>query len=85
MKYSSLIQSFFDRVILKNPRAVIICMLAAVIFLGYGIKYFRLDASEETLLLENDPDFKYARQISSRYGGSDFLVLIFTPILRQGA
>ena len=34
MKYSSLIQFFFDRVILKNPRAVIICMLAAVIFLG---------------------------------------------------
>jgi len=65
-------------VILKNPRAVIVCMLANV-FLGIGIKYFRLDASEETLLLENDPDFNYARQISSRYGGKDFLALIFTP------
>jgi predicted RND superfamily exporter protein len=79
MKYRSLTQSFFDGVILKNPRAVIICMLAAVVFLGLGIKYFRLDASEETLLLENDTDLKYARQISSRYGGNDFLVLTFKP------
>jgi len=79
MKYRSLTQSFFDRVILKNPRAVIVCMLVAVVFLGLGIKYFRLDASEETLLLENDPDLNYARQINSRYGDNDFLVLTFKP------
>ena len=79
MKYRSLIQSFFDGVILKNPRAVIVCMLAAVVFLGIGIKYFRLDASEETLVMENDQDLKYARQIHSRYGGSDLLVLTFKP------
>jgi len=79
MKYRSLTQPFFDRVILKNPRAVIVCMLAAVVFLGFGIKYFRLDASEETLVLENDQDLKYARQIHSRYGGNDFLVLTFKP------
>ena len=79
MKYRSLTQSFFDGVILKNPRAVIVCMLAVVVFLGLGIKYFRLDATEETLLLENDTDLKYARQISSLYGGNDFLVLTFKP------
>ena len=54
-------------------------MLAAVVFLGFGIRYFRLDASEETLVLENDQDLKYARQIHSRYGGSDLLVLTFKP------
>jgi len=79
MKYRSLTQSFFDRVILKSPRAVLVCILAAVVFLGFGIKYFRLDASEETLVLENDQDLNYARQINSRYGGSDFLVLVFKP------
>jgi len=79
MRYRSLTQSFFNRVILKNPRIVLVCMLAAVVFLGFGIKYFRLDASEETLLLENDQDLEYARQIHSRYGGNDSLILAFKP------
>ena len=79
MKYSSLTQSFFDRVILKNPKTALVCILAAVIFIGFGAKYFRLDASAETLLLENDPDLKYARLVNSRYGSSDSLVLTFKP------
>lgn len=79
MKYRSLTQSFFDRVVLEHPKTVIVCMLAAVVFLGLGIKYFRLDASAETLVLENDQDLKYARLIDSRYGCSDFLVLTFKP------
>ena len=70
MKYRSLTQYFFDRVVLEHPKIIIVCMLAVVVFLGFGAKYFRLDASEETLVLENDQDLKYARQIDSRYGGN---------------
>jgi predicted RND superfamily exporter protein len=54
-------------------------MLAAVVFLGVGAKDFRLDASSETLVLENDQDLRYWHMISSRYGQHDFLVLTFTP------
>jgi len=79
MKYRSLIQFFFDRVVLKNPKIVIVCMLAAVVFFGFGIKYFRLDASSETLVLEKDKDLRYSRLISSRYGEHSSLVLTFTP------
>jgi predicted RND superfamily exporter protein len=79
MKYRSLTQSFFDRVVLEHPKIVIVCMLAAVIFLGFGTKYFRLDASEETLFLENDKDLNYSRLISSRYGEHDSLMLTVTP------
>ena len=38
-----------------------------------------MDASTETLILENDQDLKYARVVDSRYGSSDFLVLTFKP------
>jgi uncharacterized protein len=78
-QYRSLAQSFFDRVVLEHPKIVIVCTLAVVVFLGFGAKYFRLDASAETLVLENDQDLKYARLINSRYGGSDFLALMFKP------
>jgi len=78
-KYRSLAQSFFDRVVLEYPKIVIVCILAALVFFGFEAKRFRLDASAETLVLENDQDLKYARLIDSRYGDSDYLVLAFKP------
>ncbi|MHC4635407.1 MAG: MMPL family transporter, partial [Planctomycetota bacterium] len=70
---------FFDRVVLRYPRIVLAFILAAVVLLGLGAKHFRLDASAETLVLENDKDLRYWRTISSRYEQHDFLVLTFTP------
>ncbi|UCC99451.1 MAG: MMPL family transporter [Phycisphaerales bacterium] len=70
---------FFDRVVLQHPRMTILCVMAAVAFLGFQARGFRLDASAETLLLEHDEDLQYTRLISSRYGQGDFLVLTYTP------
>jgi predicted RND superfamily exporter protein len=70
---------FFDRVVLGHPKAVILCVLIVVGFLGFGARRFRLDASAETLVLENDEDLRYAREINSRYGQQDFLILTYTP------
>ncbi len=70
---------FFDRVVLGYPKTVILCVLIVVGFLGFGAGRFRLDASADTLVLENDEDLRYSRQISSRYGQQDFLILTYTP------
>jgi predicted RND superfamily exporter protein len=78
-KDRSLMQSFFDRVVLEHPKIVIACLVAVIVFFGWGVRRFRLDASTETLMLENDQDLKYARLVESRYGSSDFLILTFTP------
>ena len=67
-KRQSVTHLFFDRLVLQYPRAVIICVVAAVTFLAFGARDFRLDASAETLVLENDEDLRYSRLISSRYG-----------------
>jgi len=72
-------QPFFDRVVLRYPMTVILCVLAAVAFLAFGARHFRLDASAETLVLENDQDLRYSRLISARYGQHDLLVLTYTP------
>jgi predicted RND superfamily exporter protein len=45
----------------------------------FQARHFRLDASAETLVLENDEDLHYSRLIRSRYGEQDFLVLTYTP------
>ncbi|MHC4187000.1 MAG: efflux RND transporter permease subunit [Planctomycetota bacterium] len=76
-KNQSLVQFFFNRVILRYPRTVILFVLGVVVFLGFGTRDFRLDASAETLVLENDESLRYSRVISSRYGQHDFLVLSY--------
>lgn len=78
-KRSPLALFFFDRIVLQHPRLILFCLLAVVIFLCFQARKFRLDASAETLVLENDEDLRYSRLISSRYGQNDFLVLTFTP------
>ena len=78
-KHGSLTRFFFDRLVLQHPFVVLLCMLAAIGFLAFGARGFRLDASAETLMLEHDEDLQYTRLINSRYGESDFLVLTYTP------
>ena len=77
--FYSLITRFFDKVVLERPVLVIFFILAMVSFLGYKAKDFKLDASAETLLLQNDEDLRYSRLISSRYGEQDYLFLAYAP------
>jgi len=79
IKFHSITTWFFDRIILEYPKLVIICFLVVTSFLGYKAKDFKLDASAETLMLENDKDLRYSRLINSRYGQNDFLFLTYTP------
>ena len=70
---------FYQNIILKNPKLIFIVLIFALISFGYYSKDFRLDASSETLLIENDPDLKYLQEISEKYGSKEFLILTYTP------
>ena len=69
----------YENFVLKNPKSVFIILLIAILSFGYFSKDFRLDASSETLLIEGDPDLKYLKEVTDRYGSKDFLVLTYTP------
>jgi predicted RND superfamily exporter protein len=71
--------AFYDKLILRHPGIIIFCILAAIAFLGYKARDFKLDASAETLLLETDKDLRYSRIIKSRYGGYDYLLMTYAP------
>ena len=70
---------FFGQVVLRRPVLIICVLLTVVTLLGLQTRHFRLDASSETLVLEDDDDLRFARQISARYGHSDSLVVMFQP------
>ena len=63
----------------SNPKKNLLLLFFLTIFLGTGISNFKLDASSDTLLLENDPDLKLFRENSEKYGSNDFLIVTFTP------
>ena len=65
--------------VLKKPKAIFILLIVALLGFGYFSKNFRLDASSDTLLIEGDPDLKYLREVTERYGAKEFLVLTYTP------
>ena len=79
LRLHSLPERFFDNVILNRPKLIVIFLLAGIAFLGYNAKNFKLDASAETLVLENDKDLRYSRLIDSRYGLQDYLLMAYTP------
>ena len=74
-----MITHLYQNTVLKYPKSVFVILLITLISFGYFSKDFRLDASSETLLIEGDPDLKYLKEITDRYGSKDFLVLTYTP------
>ena len=74
-----MISHLYQDTVLKNPKSVFILLIIALLSFGYFSKDFRLDASSDTLLIEGDPDLKYLREVTERYGSKDFLVLTYTP------
>ena len=65
--------------LLKYPLSII--SIFFLIFLGsiYQSKNFELDASSDTLLIENDPDLVYLRELNKRYKSEDFFIITFSP------
>ena len=74
-----MITQFYQNIILKNPKSILILLLIALFTFGYYSKDFKLDASSETLLIEGDPDLEYLKEITNRYGSKEFLILTYTP------
>ena len=54
---------FYDKFILEYPKLVILLILVVIAFLGYQAKNLIIDASAETLILEDDKDLQYTRLI----------------------
>jgi predicted RND superfamily exporter protein len=65
--------------VLDHPIVTILGLVILIALLGYKAQDFKIDASAETLLLENDKDLRFTRKVSNRYGVNDFLLISFTP------
>jgi len=69
----------YDILVLRNPKFVLVVLLSILVFFGYHTQNFTLDASADSLLLEDDADLNVFRSINERYPSSDLLVVTYTP------
>ena len=73
------LKSFYFRLCLEHSILTLVVVCALIAGLGMYIDQFRLDASADSLVLENDKDLEYYRSIRARYGSDDYLIVTYTP------
>ena len=76
---TSRIAQVYDALVLRHPKPVLAALLAILVFFGYHARDFKLDASADSLLLEDDADLDLYRKIRDRYPGSALLVVTYGP------
>ncbi len=75
----SLFANVYKKWVIEKPLASLILVLLVVGYFSYHIPNFKLDASAESLVLENDDSLQYYRTISKSYGSDDFLIITYAP------
>lgn len=64
----------------------LVIIFFAILLLGLSqyASNFRLDASSDSLVLENDKSLKYFRDVVAKYSGSELLILTYSPLSTEG-
>lgn len=73
------VAAYFFSVTLRHPVATLASLVLLVAALGVFAERVELDASADSLVLENDADLAYYRAIRARYGSDDLLVMTYRP------
>lgn len=72
-------KNVYYRMVLGHPSITILSLLLVLAFFLYHAQNFRLDASTDALLLDNDKDLQTLRELNDRYHKKDFLLITFSP------
>ena len=76
------ISHIYLHLILTNPKRVLLVMLIVLMSMLSFSTNFKLDASADSLILENDKDLLTYRNTVERYSTKEFIVMTYSP--RQG-
>ena len=63
-----ILSNLYKKIVIDKPKFTLFFLIILLFGFGYFSKNFQLDASSDTLLLENYPDLKYLREVNKKYG-----------------
>ena len=75
----SIFFKLYKKIILDHPLASLVVVILLTVLAASQLYKFRLDASGESLVLENDQSLEYYRQGNEKYGSDDFLIITWQP------
>ncbi len=76
---TSIINKIYKNLVIRFPIAIIIFLILILSFFTMHAKNFELDASADSLILENDKDLKIFRKIIKTYDTKDFVIITYKP------
>lgn len=71
--------NFYDNLTVKRPIFTLSVAILIISFFSLSINDFKMDASADSLVLENDQALKFYRSTSARYSTEDFVVITYKP------
>ncbi len=75
----SVVSELYSRYILGYPKTILFCLVLVCLASAWFARDFRLDASADSLLLEDDEGLRVFREVNERFETQDFLFVTFTP------
>ena len=76
---SSVINKVYQNLVIRYPIGIIIFLVLILGFFSIHARNFELDASADSLILEDDKDLKIFRKIINRYDTKDFVIITYKP------
>ncbi len=74
-----MLASFYKNFILAYPLRVLFIVGVVVSLFGVGATKLKIDASSNTLMLQDDSDLLFGREVAKKFTTPDMLVVTFTP------
>ena len=71
-------EKIYSSLFFRHSNLALILFIIALTFFAFNTKDFQLDASADSLILEQDEDLKKFRKVINDYGSNDFLIVTFT-------
>jgi len=69
----------YNKLILKYPLLVLLVTLTSILLFSSNISKLEIDASAQTLLLEDDEDLKYLAQVEKHFKSDNVLIIAYKP------
>ena len=73
------INRIYKNIVIKHPIFIIFFLIFVLGFFSLHIKNFELDASADSLILEDDQDLKIYRKIINKYDTKKFVIITYKP------
>ena len=74
-----MLHTLYQRFILKYPLTILVLLIIGILSFGTYAAKLEIDASAQTLLLDDDRDLAFARTVAKRFETDDVLILAYKP------